>query len=84
MRIKWDIRGFEEIRRSPEVQGLVSDLSDTILAQLPRGYVASGRQGKSRYREIIFADTSQRSATSYAITACKRFCMGWVVHDYRT
>ena len=58
MRIKWDIRGFEAIRRSPEVQDLVSDLSDTILARLPRGYAASGRQGKSRYREIIFADTS--------------------------
>lgn len=58
MQIKWDIRGFEEIRRSDEVMGLVSDLSDDILSRLPRGYTSSGRQGKSRYREIIFADSS--------------------------
>lgn len=58
MQIKWDIRGFEEIRRSDEVMNLVGDLSDDILARLPRGYASSGRQGKSRYREIIFADSS--------------------------
>lgn len=58
MQIKWDIRGFEEIRRSEEVMNLVGDLSDDILARLPRGYASSGRQGKSRYREIIFADSS--------------------------
>lgn len=58
MRIKWNIKGFEEIRRSDEVMGLVGDVSGDILARLPRGYTASGRQGKSRYREIIFADSS--------------------------
>lgn len=58
MQVKWDIRGFEEIRRSEEVMKLVGDLSDDILARLPRGYTSSGRQGKSRYREIIFADSS--------------------------
>lgn len=58
MRIKWDIRGFEEIRRSAEVQDLVGEVTDMVLDRLPRGYGWSGRQGKSRYREIVFAERS--------------------------
>lgn len=57
MRIRWRIKGFKEIRRSEEVREQVRDLSDEILSRLPDGYDWTGMQAKSRYREIIFADS---------------------------
>lgn len=75
LRIVWNNKGFEEIRRSPKVAALVDKLGESAAMQAGKGYVYSGRQGKKgpspawnkkrgpgfqgRYRGIVFPDTAR-------------------------
>ena len=56
---KWNIKGFEEIRRSPEIQAEVEALAQGLADEAGRGFVTSSMQGKSRFRAIVFAGDSR-------------------------
>ena len=56
---KWNIDGFEEIRRSPEIQGEVMSLADSIAQSAGAGYVSSGQQRKSRFGAIVYAESNR-------------------------
>lgn len=56
---KWNIDGFEEIRRSPEIQGEVMSLADDIARSAGAGYVSSGQQRKSRFGAIVYAESNR-------------------------
>lgn len=69
----WNVKGFEEIRRSPKVQAEVERVASNVARQAGPGYVSSARQGRKgpapawnkrrgpgfqgRYRAIVYPDT---------------------------
>ena len=56
---KWRIAGFEEIRRSPEIQAEVEQLARELATAAGPGFTVSSDQGKSRFRAIVFAGDSR-------------------------
>lgn len=54
---KWIVQGFNEIRRTPEVQQLVDTEAASFAKACGKGYEWSTMQGKTRYRAIVFPDT---------------------------
>ena len=58
MDIDWNLPAFEEVRRSPETQSAINGLAADIVDQAGSGYGSDSQQGESRYRAIVYADTS--------------------------
>ncbi|MCX7542300.1 hypothetical protein OS128_05165 [Corynebacterium sp. P5848] len=58
MDIDWNLPAFEEIRRSSETQSAIDGLAADIVDQAGDGYGSDSQQGESRYRAIVYADTS--------------------------
>lgn len=58
-RNRLDIRGgqFEKVRRAADIQTIVDQVTADVAAACGKGYVASTRQGRSRYRGIVYPDT---------------------------
>ncbi|OFQ34007.1 hypothetical protein HMPREF2943_03065 [Corynebacterium sp. HMSC072D12] len=54
---KWNVDGFREIRYSPGVKSLVHEHAQAITDKLPDGYGWSAREGKTRYRGLVFPHT---------------------------
>lgn len=50
-------QGLEEVLRSGETQRFVRTQGDAVASRAGDGFVASYRQGRSRFRGIIYADT---------------------------
>lgn len=57
MKINWKMKGFEDVRRMRGVANLVEEVGHSIAVRAGPGYEASFRQGKTRYRGIIFPRT---------------------------
>lgn len=57
MKIKWNPAGFEEILRSPPVQAKVQQHTNQLATRAGDGYTGSVRQGKTRVRGIVYADS---------------------------
>lgn len=57
VRIRWNMQGFENVRRLPDVQKRVDWHSENIARSAGRGFVASSQQGKTRYRAIVYPET---------------------------
>lgn len=49
--------GLKELLASPIAQTLVNEQANRIESAAGDGFVASQRQGKNRYRAIVYADT---------------------------
>lgn len=56
-KFRWNLDGFDQVRRDPAVQQLVDEHASQIAARAGRGFAWSARQGKTRYRAIVFTDT---------------------------
>lgn len=54
---KWNMRAFRELRRDPGVVALIDDQAAKAAAAAGDGFVVSGRQGRTRYRAIVYPDT---------------------------
>lgn len=52
-RIKWNISTFQKIRRSSEVDNMLQDVVDEMLADLPEGYEGGVSAGRTRSRGSI-------------------------------
>lgn len=50
-------KGVREVMQSPEMAAMINKIAAQKVAEAGDGFVASGRQGKNRYRSIIYADT---------------------------
>ena len=57
VKIKWNIKGFEEVRKRSDAQSAVKDLADGIAAQCGEGYIAVSGNGKTRARASVIAVT---------------------------
>lgn len=63
VRFKPNRAGIIEVMRSPEVQAAVNRYATQIASRAsasagtPGGYVVSARQGRSRFRAIVYAGT---------------------------
>ncbi len=57
MRLKWNRKQFENIRRAPGVQAVVDAEAEAIATACGRGYITSSVQGKTRYRTIVFPES---------------------------
>lgn len=64
MRIKWNIKGFEELRRSPGVAADIDARAARVAAAAGKGYVASPYEGKSRHRASVFTQTPRAMVDS--------------------
>ena len=64
MRIKWNIKGFEELRRAPGVAADVDSRASRVAAAAGNGYVASPYEGKSRHRASVFTQTPRAMVDS--------------------
>lgn len=56
-RLKFNPAGFNDILRRPATEAWVTATAEDIARRAGDGYVASTRQGRSRVRSIVFADT---------------------------
>lgn len=54
---KWNMRGFQQIRRDPGVTAMVDEQAAKAAAAAGDGFVVSGRQGRTRYRAIVYPDS---------------------------
>ena len=52
-RIRWRVRAFEEIRRSPGVDALLAKEVDRVVAQVGDGYASGVEPGKTRSRGYV-------------------------------
>ena len=57
MKVRWNMRGFEQVRRLPGVKDKVEEVGNGLAHRAGPGYVASFRHGRTRYRGIVFAKT---------------------------
>lgn len=57
MRIKWNIKGFEELRRAPGVAADVDSRAARVASAAGDGYESSPYEGKSRHRASVFTQT---------------------------
>lgn len=56
-RIKWNMRGFEQLRRDPGVAADIDRRARRIAAAAGDGYEASPYEGKSRHRASVITAT---------------------------
>lgn len=59
MRIKWNVRAFEDIRRSAGVKARLKREADAVASASGRGYVVQTGEGKSRSRAAVIAATPE-------------------------
>ena len=59
-KIKWRLKGFEEIRRLPKTKAELKKRADSIAAQAGEGYEALEGEGKTRSRASVVT-TSMRA-----------------------
>ena len=59
-KIKWRLKGFEEIRRLPKTKAELKSRADSIAAQAGEGYEALEGEGKTRSRASVVT-TSMRA-----------------------
>lgn len=57
MKIKWNVPGFEEVRRSQEVQAEITRLGQAVAAEAGDGFEVDFQQGKSRFRGNVYTAT---------------------------
>lgn len=57
VRIDWNTEGFEEVRRFKKVQESIEWYAENIARAAGRGFVASARHGRTRYRAIVYPET---------------------------
>lgn len=57
--IRWNIRGFKELRKSPEMEALLEDLVKQMTDELGDGYEGSVEQGRSRARGSVITATNK-------------------------
>lgn len=58
-RIKWNRPGFEDLRRSPGVEGDLRRRAEAIAAACGDGYVAESGQGATRARAAVITATGK-------------------------
>lgn len=56
-RIKWNVKEFENIRRSSKMVAVIDSSASRIADACGDGFEWSGQQGKSRYRANVSAYT---------------------------
>ena len=64
MRIKWNNRAFEDLRRAPGVAADIDSRAARVAAAAGKGYVASPYEGKSRHRASVFTQTPRAMVDS--------------------
>lgn len=57
MKIRWNIRGFEDVRRLPGVEAKIRAEVDEVLAQAGEGYVGGVEPGRTRTRGYVVTAT---------------------------
>ena len=50
MRIQWKMKGFKDIRKSPEMEAVLQKAIDEMLNELGDGYEGDVEQGRERAR----------------------------------
>lgn len=56
-KIKWDIGGFEDVRKREDVQTAVNEIARKIASACGPGYVHASSTGKTRARASVIAAT---------------------------
>lgn len=70
MRIRWNIRAFEELRRSPGVEARLQQEVDRVLGQLPDGYEGGVESGATRSRGYVVTgdgDAARDNAENHSL-----------------
>ena len=57
MRIKWNIKGFEELRRAPGVAADIDSRAARVAAAAGDGYESSPYRGSGRHRASVMTKT---------------------------
>jgi hypothetical protein len=69
-RIDWKIAGFKKLRKSPEMQALLQEIVDEMLADLGDGYEGDVQEGRTRARGLVATDSFEArrdNATNQAL-----------------
>ncbi len=66
MRIKYNLRAFEQLRRDPAVVRLLGRSAEAIADACGEGYVADTGQGKTRARGSVITATAEAQADNAA------------------
>lgn len=59
MRIKWNIRAFETIRRFPGVKARLKKEAEAVAQAAGRGYIVKSGEGLTRSRAAVIAGTAE-------------------------
>jgi hypothetical protein len=57
--IRWKMKGFKDIRKSPEMEALLQKVIDDMLNELGEGYEGDVQEGRSRLRAGVVTATQQ-------------------------
>lgn len=55
MKIKWNLKAFEQVRRMPEVESLLEDIVTDIQLDAGEGYFSDVTRGRTRSRGSVIA-----------------------------
>lgn len=58
-KIKWRVKGFEEVRRLPGVKAELSQIAESMADSLGDGFVAEVGEGKTRSRAAVIAASTR-------------------------
>ena len=60
VRIEWNEKGFDELRKSPEVEAWLNDIAtNTVMQRLGKGYGYEIKKGKKRLVCNVFPKTAK-------------------------
>lgn len=58
MRIKWNIKAFEQLRRSAGVKDRLKKEADAVASASGKGYIVQTGEGQTRSRAAVIAGTA--------------------------